>query len=247
MAGTRKNINAATEAALWALSNGRCYAPGCPCPVVMEIRRGVYRKNAQIAHIYGVRDGAARYDAGVPDDERDAFINLLLLCLPHHGEVDDKKTGELLYPPDVLRAWKVAHEGTDGPALATLGRVDEDRIGELLAEAFSPPVERLQAIADQLEQTGTLTAASLRELRQVIGVLMDSPAGPDRRTAAMLADAAEIYGASSFGQAASHLSAAAEALDSGSFSQHVSVMSGAAESIAESVEWLRHHRGDWDR
>lgn len=213
----------------------------------MEIRPGVYRKNAQIAHIYGVRKEAARYDEAIPDEERDAFINLLLLCLPHHGEVDDKKTGGQLYPPDVLRAWKVAHEGPDGPALATLGRIDEDRIGELLTEAFSPPIERLQAIADQLEQTGTLTSASLQELRQVIGVLMDSPAGPDRRTAAMLAGAAEIYGTGSFTRAASQLSAAADALASRGFGRQVSEMSGAAESIARSVEWLSRHRGYWDR
>ena len=247
MAGTRKSIAVATEAALWALSNGRCYAPGCPCPVVMEIRSGAYRKNAQIAHIYGVRKGAARYNEAIPDEERDAFINLLLLCLPHHGEVDDKKTGGLLYPPEVLREWKVAHEGPDGPVLAALGRIDEDRIGELLAEAFTPPVERLQAIADQLEQTGTLTAASLRELRQVIGVLMDSPVGPDRRTALMLAEAADVYGTRSFTRAASQLSAAADSLAFDNLGRHVSAMSDAAESIAASVAWMRRHRGDWDR
>ena len=60
MPGTRKRMLAATEAALWALSNGRCYAPGCMAPVVVEVRPGVYRKNAQIAHIRGVR--APRYD-----------------------------------------------------------------------------------------------------------------------------------------------------------------------------------------
>jgi hypothetical protein len=247
VAGTRRSIPAATEAALWVLSSGRCYAPGCPCPVVVEIRRGVFRKNAQIAHIFGVREGAVRFDRAVPDEDRDAFINLLLLFLAHHGEVDDKKTGERLYPPDLLQGWKVAHEGADGPALAALGRVDEDRIGELLAEAFTPPVERLQAIADQLEQTGTLTAASFRELRQVIGVLTDSPAGPDRRTAAILSDAAAIFGRRSFEQAASALGGAADTLSVREFSRHVSVMSEAAQSIASSVEWLRRHRGDWDR
>src|SRR5258707_706100 len=45
--GYRKNITPATQAALWTLSNGRCYAPGCTFPVVFEIRPGVYRKNAQ--------------------------------------------------------------------------------------------------------------------------------------------------------------------------------------------------------
>ena len=61
MAGKRKDISAATEAALWALSNGRCYAPACPFPVIVEVRPGIYQKNAQIAHVYGVRPGAPRF------------------------------------------------------------------------------------------------------------------------------------------------------------------------------------------
>lgn len=87
------------------MSNGRCYAPGCAFPVIFEVRPGAYRKNAQIAHIYGVR--APRYKKGLSKEERDAFSNLLLLCLAHHSEVDDKKTVEKLYPPELLREWKV--------------------------------------------------------------------------------------------------------------------------------------------
>jgi hypothetical protein len=248
--GTRKNIPAATQAALWALSSGRCYAPGCQCPVVVEIRVGVYRKNAQIGHIYGVKPGAARFNAAIPDEERDAFTNLLLLCLPHHGDVDDKKTGERMYPPELLRGWKTKHEGRDGPALAGLGRVDEDSIGELLAEAFSPPIERLQSIADQLEQTGTLNAAALLQLRQVVRVLRDSSVGVDRHTALMLAEAADIYGTGSFTRAAAQLYSAADGLTSGiftTFDRNVTTLSDAADSIAESVNWLRRNRGSWSQ
>jgi hypothetical protein len=85
VAGTRKSIPAATQAALWALSSGRCYAPSCPVPVVVEIRVGVYRKNAQVGHIHGVKPGAARFDPAIDDEIRDAFTNLLLLCLPTSG------------------------------------------------------------------------------------------------------------------------------------------------------------------
>lgn len=51
--GDRKSIQAAAQAALWVISNGKCYAPGCLFPVIVEVRPGVYKKNAQIAHIYG--------------------------------------------------------------------------------------------------------------------------------------------------------------------------------------------------
>ena len=53
-------------AALWTVSNGRCYAPGCIMPVVLEVRPGVYQKNSQVAHIYGIRPGAPRYMPGMP-------------------------------------------------------------------------------------------------------------------------------------------------------------------------------------
>lgn len=248
MAGARKNIPAATQAALWALSNGRCYAPHCPCPVVMEVRPGIYRKNSQMGHIYGVKRGAARFTEEIPDEERDAFSNLLLLCLPHHADVDDKETGERIYPPDRLREWKAKREGSDAAALAVLGRVDEDGIGELLAEAFTPPIERLQAIADQLEQTGTLNAATVLELRQVVRVLADAPSGLDARAALLMHEAADTFGTSSFTQAAAQLSFAADALNSsvlttmdrklaalddavGRIDEKVKALLGAADSI----------------
>jgi hypothetical protein len=231
MAGIRRDITAATEAALWALSNGRCYAPQCPFPVVFEVRSGVYRKNAQVAHIYGVRPGAARFDETVPDEERDAFTNLLLLCLPHHNEVDDKKAGEKFYPPDTLRKWKRDHEGTNGPALAALGRIDEERLTELLLVVFAPPLERLQRIADQLEKTGTLNAETVGQLQQIIEVMKDSPAAADRTTAAMLMDASEIYGSRGFREAATQLATAADVLPSleRSLSRAASQMLDAAD------------------
>lgn len=206
----RKHIPAPTEAALWVLSNGRCYAPGCPFPVVVEIRSGVYRKNAQVAHIRGVR--APRYDPALTPEECAAFSNLLILCLPHHGEVDDKKTGERFYPPDLLRRWKIEHEGSNGLALAALGPIDEESLTDLLVAAFTPPVKRLQQIADQLEQTGTLTAQTLTQLRQVVDVMTSTPAGPDTRTAALLAQAADIYATLDLQKSAPFLVQAADTL-----------------------------------
>lgn len=121
-----------------------------------------------------------------------SFTNVLLLYQPHHSEVDDKKTGEKLYPPELLRQWKTEHEGGNGPALARLGPVDEDALAELLASAFEPPIKRLEKIAHQLEKTGTLNASAVSELRRVIGVLVG---GPDRRTAHLLMSAADMLSA----------------------------------------------------
>lgn len=210
----RKEIPRPTQAALWALSNGRCYAPACTAPVVVEVDPGVYRKNAVVAHIYGVKPGAARHRPGLSVAERDSFTNLLLLCLPHSAEVDDTKTGAAKYPPETLRGWKQQHEATHGAALAALGSIDEEKLTELLVGAFTPPLKRLQEIADQLEETGTLNATTVGELRQIVEML--STDRPDASTARSLTYAAEVFSSLDLKATARHLAGAAEMLNASS-------------------------------
>jgi hypothetical protein len=210
--GVRKKIHPATEAALWALSNGSCYAPECSMPVVVETRPGVYRKNAWVSHIYGVRPEAARHRPKLPPEERDSFKHLLLLCLPHHEEVDDEKTGEELYPPKLLHEWKANHEGRNGPALAALGTIQPNQVIDLLTAAFTPPLDRLKAITKQLEQTGAVTAETVAELQDVLAVMSAPTLGIDARTARLLAFAAEVLGTSSFEKSARMLGDAADTL-----------------------------------
>jgi len=165
-AGQRKSLRAAMLAALWTVSNGRCYAPGCVMPVVLEVRPGVYQKNSQVAHIYGVRPGAPRYRPDMPAKERDSFANLLLLCIAHHEEVDGKD-GEGRYPPETLREWKAQHEGAAGSVLKNLTVPSADALMSKLIEIAQPPLERLEKITLRLEETGTVTAETVAELKQI--------------------------------------------------------------------------------
>lgn len=241
VAGTRGSIPAATEAALWVLSNGRCYAPGCTAPVVVQVRPGVYRKNAQIAHIRGVR--APRYDPALTPAQCASFTNLLILCLPHHGEVDDKKTGEKLYPVARLTRWKTGHEGADGPALAALGQVDEETMARLLTQVFSPPAERLELIADQLERTGTLTASTLVQLRQVVQVMNAGPARTSADTANMLAYAAGVFSRTRFRDAVLALGQAADTMSSTAMADQIKELRAIADGLNRAAARLRHSSG----
>ena len=240
---TRRSISPATEAALWALSNGRCYAPGCAAPVVVEVRPGVYRKNAQIAHIRGVR--APRHDPSLTEPQCALFTNLLVLCLPHHGEVDDRKTGESLYPVSLLVQWKADHEGSSAPALAALGAVDEERLTSLLLEVFSPPVKRLQQIADQLERTGTLTSRTVSDLRQVVRVMADGPARSDLLAAELLAEAAVVFGSHRFSDTAEGLSQAAGILSGKAMDARITRLHDAADALADASGRIERRSGDW--
>lgn len=243
MAGTRKSIQAATEAALWALSNGRCYAPGCTAPVVVEVRPGVYRKNAQIAHIRGVR--APRYDPALSETACRSFSNLLVLCLPHHGEVDDRKTGETLYPVETLTRWKTDHEGANGPALAVLGPVDEETLARLLTQVFSPPARRLQQIADQLEETGTLTAQNLVQLRQVVQVMNEGPARTSADAVEMLGYAADVFGRREFIGIVDELGTAADTLSSRTLADQIGSLSEIAETLDAASRRIQRNSGEW--
>jgi hypothetical protein len=210
-AGRRKSLSPAALAALWAVSNGHCYAPGCTMPVVLEVRPGVYQKNSQVAHIYGIRPGTPRYRPDMPNRERDSFANLLLLCIAHHEEVDGKN-GEDLYPPETLRGWKARHEGAAGSVLKNLTVPSTDALMKKLTEIAEPPLERLEAITARLEETGTATEQTVADLRQVISMLSMTIPGADARTAARLSYAAEVLGTETLRKAARQLAHAADVL-----------------------------------
>jgi hypothetical protein len=61
--------------------------------------------NSRIAHIGAASLGCPRYDESMTDEERRAFDNLILLCLPHAEEVDLKALAER-YPTETLHQWK---------------------------------------------------------------------------------------------------------------------------------------------
>lgn len=208
-ASKRKTLPPAMLAALWTVSNGQCYAPGCPFPLVLETRPGVYKKNSQVAHIYGVKPGAARYRPDMSASERDSFANLLLLCLGHHEEVDDD---EDLYPPETLKKWKEDHEGAAHSTLNRLASVNPDALMKYLTKIAEPPLNRLEAITRRLEETGDVTADTVNELKQIAAAMSATTAGIDAHTALSLSYAAEVLDTNSFSSTARDLAHAAETL-----------------------------------
>ncbi|WP_146755531.1 hypothetical protein [Micromonospora saelicesensis] len=148
----------------------------------------------------------------MPDSERDSFKHLLLLCLPHHAEVDDRRTGEKLYPAETLLQWKRSHEGDNNAVLNSIGPVNEDALMNEIASIFEPPLQRLEIITQQLEKTGTLNAQSVADLRGVLSVLAESPTGPDARAVQKLVDAVDQLGGENFPRTVNKLADAADTM-----------------------------------
>ena len=129
----------------------------------------------------------------------------------HHEEVDGKD-GEDRYPPETLQGWKAQHEGAAGSVLKNLTVPCTDALMRKLIEIAEPPLERVETITLRLEATGTVTAETVAELRQIISAMSMTNLDVDSRTASRLSYAAEVLRTGSLRAAARQFAHAAEVL-----------------------------------
>ena len=120
-----------TRTALAALSQGRCYFPGCDRPIV-AFRASEPFVDCQIAHIRDARPGN-RFDPHMKDDERRAFANLILLCKPCHDLVDRRHPRR--YSVADLARWKQERE--DGALSGLSGVVTDADLEEAIVETVA--------------------------------------------------------------------------------------------------------------
>src|SRR5205814_6854530 len=83
-----------------------CAHPTCDEPLLRWVD-GLYTPvlNSRIAHIRAASARGPRYDETMTDEDRRAFDNLILLCLPHAEEADLKVLADR-YPAATLHQWK---------------------------------------------------------------------------------------------------------------------------------------------
>ena len=128
-----RDYSRGTRAALAMLSKGSCYYPGCGEPTIVFIE-GEPIINYHIAHIRDANPGN-RYVAGMTDDERRSFANLVLLCKPHHDWVD--KVHPDRFTIEDLDSWKEEREQTGIDQLRGVDGLTENRLRELIREVMS--------------------------------------------------------------------------------------------------------------
>lgn len=83
-----------------------CGFPECQEPPY-KVVNGALALNSQMAHIHARSEGGPRWLATMSSDKNRAKENLIILCYPHHGVVDDP-ANEPDYPAVLLRQWKTA-------------------------------------------------------------------------------------------------------------------------------------------
>jgi hypothetical protein len=74
----------ATIKKLFTLSGNICAFPGCNTKMIDDD----FMIIAQICHIQGEREGSARYNPDMTEEQRRSFDNLILLCPTHHTTID---------------------------------------------------------------------------------------------------------------------------------------------------------------
>jgi hypothetical protein len=128
----------------------------------MKFSNGRWRTQAHVAHICGLKKTSARFDESIPVPERNNFRNLLLLCKPHHDDVDDNAL-EDLYPKELLISWKTTREGDYADDLLELGSITEDDLRELMTEAVSDTRDEIARAFDRMNAMNNDFLASLKQ------------------------------------------------------------------------------------
>ncbi|CAN5501660.1 hypothetical protein BH09SUM1_BH09SUM1_01120 [soil metagenome] len=92
---------------LWAKAKGMCCHPRCRAQgdLLLEATKAG-DKNAvigEMAHIVAYSDVGPRGDASVPEEQRNLYPNLILLCPNHHTTVDKQPN---ITPSALMKEWK---------------------------------------------------------------------------------------------------------------------------------------------
>jgi hypothetical protein len=217
-----RKLTTAEQAAMIWLSGGSCYWPGCGVPAIMPVT-GKYRMNVEVAHIRAFDDNGPRSNVNMTHEEREAWTNKVLLCHPHHTEVDAEPE---TYSADKLEEWKSGREADAHGQLSAL-RVSESQLQELITEVLAEQNERVNQTLERLEKSDAEAAAVMRELRDQLDVVRQHGGLLDIDAVGMLDSAA--YKVEHLQDSASTLYEAANKL--GNFSDNANTLSEAAEKL----------------
>jgi hypothetical protein len=148
----------------------RCAHPDCLRPLYrVSDDTGERILNSRVAHIHARRVGGPRWKIMDPEENRSTG-NLLLLCIEHSYEIDDKAL-EDRYPADVLFEWK-RRQLDEYDEIHRSWPLNEAEVREIDAASFDPvAAEHASSIAEAARNVAMLISAARRgrngPLRQV--------------------------------------------------------------------------------
>jgi hypothetical protein len=139
-------ISLKSQKLLWGRAAARCSLPECRILLVEDPAEAddptLIGENC---HVVAESNGGPRADPSLPQEQRDTYANLILLCRNHHRLIDDQP---IIYPVERLQEIKVAHEQW---VRASLG-VDESKLRD--DAIYADYVDRWEAMAHLDEWKG---------------------------------------------------------------------------------------------
>jgi hypothetical protein len=241
-----RKLTVAEQAAMIWLSGGSCYWPGCGEPAVLLVGNK-YRMRLEIAHIRAANLGGPRY-VEILDTEREAWANKILLCHPHHVEVDIELQK---YPIETLEEWKEQREADAHGKLSGLRNLTEPRLQELMNETLVEQNKKIDETIARLEQSDAEAAKVMRDLLEQLDDIRRHGGVLDTDAVGLLSNAANKM--RNLEDSASTLNRAASTLGR-NFGDNVSVLKDAAdkldnlpslvEALQASVQQLRRYGGN---
>ncbi|MGW2087520.1 hypothetical protein [Streptomyces sp. NPDC001880] len=113
----------------------RCGKPDCQRPLFrLDNETGDRTLNSRVAHINARREGGPRWNPGMSGEENRSAENLLLLCIEHSYEIDEKAAR---FPPEMLREWKAA-QLAEHDQIQRSWHLNNDEVAEASALSFDP-------------------------------------------------------------------------------------------------------------
>ena len=101
-------VSLVTRVSLWGRAGARCSNPDCRRLVTYRADNSLDPSiTGDVCHIKARSPGGPRFDPTYPEEFRDSYDNLILLCRIDHKIVDDH---EDTYTVDKLREMKATHE-----------------------------------------------------------------------------------------------------------------------------------------
>lgn len=101
-------ISIRAQKTLWGRAAGRCSFPVCRNEVFFEEEASNPTLIGENCHI--VSESGPRADPAFPEELRNSYSNLILLCRNCHKIIDDPENGEKIYSVEKLRDMKLEHE-----------------------------------------------------------------------------------------------------------------------------------------
>ncbi|MBB4930683.1 hypothetical protein F4561_001503 [Lipingzhangella halophila] len=127
----------------------RCGFPDCREPLYRTSdQTGRRLPNVKVAHIHARRANGPRWDSGLSEAENRSIDNLILMCAPHHDEIDDAPDW---FTAEMLREWK-RHQVRDAEAAAAAPLLTDQEAAEVSRRSFGVD-EVVEAVADLLPFT----------------------------------------------------------------------------------------------